>query len=274
MCELFAMSSRYPAGISFSLEEFAQHGGASGPHKDGWGIAFYDGRDVRRIREPDSAAQSPCIEFIKSHRYPSSLVISHLRMATSGAVCLQNTQPFSREMGGRMHLFAHNGDLPNIHARRDLPLSFHRPIGDTDSELAFCHLMHLLREIWLDDAVPSLSDRYRILVAFAGRIRPLGPANFIYSDGEYLFVHGDKRSQPGREGFHPPGLYWICRTCIPGAQRKRLPGIDLVFEGGEQKVALAASVPLTEEQWSPLGEGEIRIFKAGEDVPLPAVAGT
>ena len=272
MCEVFAMSSRYPANISFSLDEFARHGGASAPHKDGWGIAFYDGRDLRRIREPDSAARSPCIEFIKSHKYPSNMVISHLRMATSGPVCLRNTQPFSREMGGRMHLFAHNGDLPNIHTRQDLPLSIHRPIGDTDSELAFCHLMHLLRGIWLDEVPPDLSDRYLVLTTFASRIRSLGSANFIYSDGEYLFVHGDKRSQPGREGFHPPGLHWICRTCIPGKRRRHISGITLTFGSGEQKVALAASVPLTDERWNPLSEGEFRIFKAGENVPLPSSA--
>jgi len=38
MCELFAMSSRHPANVRFSLEEFSRHGGLAGPHKDGWGI--------------------------------------------------------------------------------------------------------------------------------------------------------------------------------------------------------------------------------------------
>lgn len=199
------------------------------------------------------------------------MVISHLRMATSGPVCLQNTQPFSRELGGRMHLFAHNGDLPDIHSKHPLSLSLYRPIGDTDSELAFCHLMHMLSDLWFDDPAPALTERYRILVGFAARIRSLGPANFIYSDGEYLYVHGDKRSQPGQEGFHPPGLYWICRTCIPGKQRKRISGIDLAFEEGEQKVALAASVPLTNEPWIPLSEGEIRIFRAGEEISVSSV---
>ncbi|MES9904747.1 MAG: class II glutamine amidotransferase [Sedimenticola sp.] len=40
MCELFAMSSLEPASVSFSMEEFSRHGGLSGPHRDGWGIAF------------------------------------------------------------------------------------------------------------------------------------------------------------------------------------------------------------------------------------------
>jgi hypothetical protein len=39
MCELFAMSTRYPSTVQLSLEEFSRHGGLFGPHKDGWGIA-------------------------------------------------------------------------------------------------------------------------------------------------------------------------------------------------------------------------------------------
>jgi len=267
MCELFSMSSRYPANISFSLEEFARHGGMSGPHKDGWGIAFYEGGDVRLIREADSAATSPCIEYIRSHKYPSSIVISHLRKATLGAVNLSNTQPFSRELAGRMHVFAHNGDLDNILTNPDMLLSNYHPIGNTDSEFAFCHLMHLLQDIWQRGAAPELKARYQVVSAFAAKIRPLGPSNFIYSDGEYLFVHGHERSQPGKEGLHPPGLFWICRTCTPGHQRVEIPGLELEYEGAEQKAALIASVPLTNEKWHPLDKGEIVVFREGERVP-------
>ena len=41
MCELLALSSNQPATVSFSLMQFAAHGGFSGPHKDGWGIGYY-----------------------------------------------------------------------------------------------------------------------------------------------------------------------------------------------------------------------------------------
>ena len=41
MCELFGMSTRRPSTVTLSLEEFSRHGGLSGPHKDGWGIALY-----------------------------------------------------------------------------------------------------------------------------------------------------------------------------------------------------------------------------------------
>ena len=39
MCELLGMSAHHPASITISLNEFARHGGETGPHADGWGVA-------------------------------------------------------------------------------------------------------------------------------------------------------------------------------------------------------------------------------------------
>jgi predicted glutamine amidotransferase len=36
----------------------------------------------------------------------------------------------------------------------------------------------------------------------------------------------------------------------------------------QQKALLVASVPLTDEQWTPLKEGEIQVFKGGEPVSV------
>ena len=58
MCELLGMSARYPAGITLSLNEFARHGGETGPHSDGWGVAFYEGLDANVIRESVAAVNS------------------------------------------------------------------------------------------------------------------------------------------------------------------------------------------------------------------------
>ena len=61
MCELLALSSNQPATVSFSLMQFAPHGGFSGPHKDGWGIGYYQDRDVLLIKEAEAAADSDCV---------------------------------------------------------------------------------------------------------------------------------------------------------------------------------------------------------------------
>ena len=76
MCELFAMSARHPATVNLSLEEFSRHGGLSGPHKDGWGIGWYDQSDIRLIKEIHPAASSACVRFLQTNPFSSSLVIS------------------------------------------------------------------------------------------------------------------------------------------------------------------------------------------------------
>lgn len=61
MCELFALSSDRPANATFSLGVFGERGGRLGPHKDGWGVAFKEGRDFRLIKEAAPASGSACL---------------------------------------------------------------------------------------------------------------------------------------------------------------------------------------------------------------------
>ena len=115
MCELFAMSSRSPTRVSLSLERLAARGAPGGSLADGWGVACYDGRDVRLMREPEPAGDSPWLKgALLAGRPNSRTVIAHIRHATQGGLSLANTQPFARELGGRMHVFAHNGMLPGV----------------------------------------------------------------------------------------------------------------------------------------------------------------
>ncbi|HFD87610.1 MAG TPA: class II glutamine amidotransferase [Gammaproteobacteria bacterium] len=265
MCELFAMSSRYPADITFSLERFAQHGGLTAPHKDGWGIAFHDGYDTRIFREAAPASNSPTIRFIKDNAFSSRIVISHIRLATLGEVTLRNTQPFQRPLCGRMHVFAHNGDLPGIEEKYPLGDCDFEPIGNTDSEHAFCLLLQQMKSLWRKHPHPSLQQRHKLVASFARSIRPMGTANFIYSDGEYLFLHGHKRSNPGEKTPpRPPGLYWLCRTCEAKSPHLPIDGLVLTSTTAGQKAIMTASVPLTAEKWISLKEGEILVCKDGQ----------
>jgi glutamine amidotransferase len=266
MCELFAMSARQPADVRFSLEEFSRHGGLAGPHKDGWGLAWYEGADVRLVKEPTAASDSACLEFIQEHPIRSTLVVSHIRKATQGGLTLANTQPFARELGGRMHVFAHNGDLDGARLRGAHPLGAYRPLGDTDSEYAFCALLARLAPSWRGPGEPALAARLALISEFAAALRPLGPANFLYSDGDALFVHGHKRTLA--DGIRPPGLHVLCRTCAGETGAFATEGLSIASAQGAQEVALAASVPLTPgEPWRPLAEGEIVVLRGGRIVP-------
>lgn len=254
MCELFAMSSRLAADVRSSLEIFARRGGAEGPHKDGWGIAYYADEDVRLVKEADPASGSACVRFIQEHPFHASLVVGHIRKATRGRPAMKNCQPFQRELGGRMHVFAHNGDLDPASLRSLAMLRNFRPLGDTDSEYAFCVLLERLRSLWRRGGVPGLPERARIVSRFAAEARSLGPANFIYADGDALFMHGHRRFHGDRDGPRPPGLHVLCRKCrgTPTSQT-------------EQHVVLAASVPLTNEPgWRALEEGQLLVAREGQ----------
>ncbi len=264
MCELFSMSSNMPATINYSLEEFSRHGGLTGPHKDGWGIAYYVQGDVRLVKEPLPASDSACVRFIQDHPFSSALVLSHIRKATQGAHILSNCQPFVRELGGAMHVFAHNGDLDARLLRERLPLGFHRPVGDSDSEYAFCALLGRLADLWLmTGGVPAFRERMSVVSAFAEGVRGLGPANFLYADGDALFVHGHRRTQ-AEGGIRPPGLHVICRRCARGGSTLSTEGLAVTSTGSEQHVVLVASVPLTREPgWRALGDGELVAVRDG-----------
>jgi predicted glutamine amidotransferase len=273
MCELFALSGRLPTTVRFSLESFARHGGLDGPNKDGWGIAYYVDEDVRLVKEPAPAADSACVRFIQDHPFTSSIVVSHIRKATLGRIVMKNCQPFARELGGRMHLFAHNGDLALLRLRSLLPLAHYRPVGDTDSEIAFCVLLEQLRHLWSGNGVPSFDERLAVVAEFASTVRPLGPANFIYSDGDAVFVHGHRRFHAADRTARPPGLHVLCRHCTARSDAPAIEGLALA-SAAEQEVVLAASVPLTAEPgWQPLAEGEIVVARNGRIIATRSPTG-
>ena len=147
-------------------------------------------------------------------------MISHIRKATHGDRALRNTQPFIRELAGRTHVFAHNGELKGIEQANDLSLGRYQPVGDTDSELAFCNLLERLTPLWGEaaDVAPSLEARLNLIADFAADLRPFGPANFLYADSDVLFVHADRPSQPGGE-IQPPGCTY-CNEVVVWQRRK------------------------------------------------------
>jgi glutamine amidotransferase len=260
MCELLALSARLPTTIRLSLDELSQHGGATGPHRDGWGVSFMLDGDAQVFREAGAASESRLMRFLKGEEIRSATVIAHIRKATQGHRHLRNTQPFIRELGGRTHAFAHNGMLPGIEADARFPTRRFLRVGDTDSEHAFCSLLEDLAPLWVSGE-PPLEERMAVVARFAARLRMLGSANFLYTDGNTIFAHGHRR-QDESGVFRPPGLHVLCRRCAAHDDGPPLAGIVLEPDH-EQEVALVASVPLTSEPWEALREGELVVLHEG-----------
>ena len=257
------MSSRYPTSVGFSLETLAQRGGHKGPHKDGWGVAYFEGRDVFLLRESSPAAESELVRFMEVNGPPSNLVLSHIRLATQGRPALRNTQPFQRELGGRAHLFAHNGSMPGITEACRLETNQFTPVGETDSELAFCCLLERLATLWNggNGKIPAVEERLAIVVEFAASLRSLGAFNFVYADGDTLFAHAHIRKQ--NDGIErPPGLHLLVRSSNEQAIDLTQSGVMLAPVA--QELALIASVPLTDDEpWEPIAPGEVVALRQG-----------
>jgi hypothetical protein len=105
---------------------------------------------------------------------------------------------------------------------------------------------------------------------FGAALRELGPANFLYCDGDALFAHADRRHQSDGS-LKAPGMWRLARRCAAGGELAA-EGLRIASADGEQEVSLVASVPLTAEKWVSLAEGELLVARNGriEDDPRAA----
>lgn len=234
MCELFGLSaSQRIAGSALPLSEFRARGGATADNPDGWGIAWREVGDFRLEREPlpghGSKRFARAIESLHA-----DLLIAHVRKARWPPVnTLGNTHPFVHPCCGRQWVFAHNGLVPELVTMESAnPAKACRPVGETDSEFAFCHLLSHVMGYY---PTPSAGRPWlEVLATISELIAGHGKFNFLLSDGEYLIAYGHDRLQ-------------------------RLESHD-----GSVDIALITTEPLgSAGQWTPFEAGELRIYRAG-----------
>jgi predicted glutamine amidotransferase len=264
MCELFAMSSENPAKLRYELADFATHGGQRYCNRDGWGIVFAQARDAYLFKEPGAGSTSALQHMVATDPPLSKMVLAHVRRATSGNAALWNTHPFRRTILGQARNFAHNGDLPELKEQYAGSAQIRECIGDTDSELAFMVLQSRLAG--LNDTA-TLADRFDVFAGFAHDMRQLGDSNFLYSEGEALFVHADQRQYEDGYGQlsepRTPGLH-ICE--IPRDQRSwQVKGASFETEDAGSQL-LIASVPLEAGQWTGLPRGTALLLQHGSEI--------
>ncbi|MDZ7669122.1 MAG: class II glutamine amidotransferase [Gammaproteobacteria bacterium] len=138
-------------------------------------------------------------------------------------------------------------------------------MGETDSELAFCLLLDRIRQLpHARGQLPSLQARLDTVAEVALALRALGPASFLYADGDVLFVHADRRLQPLTGQVTAPALYRL--ECPAGRKAVLVRDSESAETITAQRVILLASVPLTHEAWIPMQEGEVLAVRQGEIV--------
>lgn len=135
--------------------------------------------------------------------------------------------------------------------------------------MGFCILMDRMLPLWSDasTSIPSVEDRLAVFSAFCTEMRERGSANFLYSDGDTLFVHAHKRIYEENGGFsdaRAPGL--SIRNCQACQQKPEYTCGGLNVQIDDQQTILVASVPLDENGWNPLPEGIAIAIREGEEV--------
>ena len=265
MCELLAISSRLPAAITYSLEEFSRNGSRLRSNRDGWGMALTCDRDAFLIKEPRPAGDSAWVQFAAENTIATHFAMAHVRYASRGSHAMENTHPFHRVLGRRAQLFAHNGTLDGIERATEIDSLAFFPVGDTDSELAFCSLLTRLQKHYANGEVPVLETRFEVFRNFCSDMRSLGDSNFLYHDGEVLFAHAHKRyyEEAGQMvGPRPPGLHLRDFTGCGHSNTLSCPGLQLDLQ--HQHTVVLASVPLDEQEWEDLEEGAVLAIRDGQ----------
>jgi predicted glutamine amidotransferase len=91
-----------------TMPGLAQLAQMSQTNPDGTGIAWHDGRRLRRHRNADNTRTLGFI--IANYRYFTRVpFLLHFRLATNGKVCEANTHPFAFRHGRQSGFMAHNG---------------------------------------------------------------------------------------------------------------------------------------------------------------------
>src|SRR6185436_14654768 len=257
MCQLLGMNCTVRRASCFSLGGFFPRGGAPRAPPDGWGIAFFEGPGCRVFHDAHPSTTSPIAELVRRYPIKSMHVIAHIRKATQGAVSLENCHPFQRELWGRYWVFAHNGNLANFAPPSS---DVYRPVGQTDTEAAFCWMLETLRRRY-PAGKPPLDELYRSLAGATEEIRKHGPFNYLLSDGEHFFAHSST------------ALNYIVRQAPFAAAH--LIDRDVTVDFSElttpsDRVAVIATTPLTDnEVWTPIAPDRLVVFQDG--APLDAV---
>jgi glutamine amidotransferase len=259
MCEMMAFSFNRPLPAQHLVAALWRHG-AKNPH--GWGLAYYPDKAATVFKEPINAIESKLAGILAADpSLKAKLLIAHVRKTARSQLTQSNTHPFTRELDGREYVFAHNGNLKGF--RDSLSVARFQPLGTTDSEFLFCHLLGKIDRqaigkwkpqsfLWLEKELQAANKT--------------GKMNCLFSDGTYLFAYHDANGYNGMS-------YLACRAPygrvgFPSLSKK----IDLstVYPKSAAGVVVATK-PLTDENWVKFDHGRLMVWKDGVPV-FPTVS--
>jgi glutamine amidotransferase len=203
----------------------------------GWGIAWFNGVKWDLVKEPIALYESEKARST-ARRVRGLIIISHVRLATTGGETLGNTHPWLY----RGYVFAHNGTVDRWGLLRLVRQEYRGFEGETDSEVLF----HLIVQEALD-AGSFLEGVRRVLEKINEEEVKYSSLNFLASDGHQLYA-----LRYAKHSLEYYTLYYLERPegslSLNKLSETTLQLIRAKLARGE-KAVLVASEPLTEENW-------------------------
>ena len=246
MCRLYgqradvASSAEEPLCSSHNALRFQSH-----KHPHGWGVAWYEGARPRLQRGILPAhADADFAEAAAGARSP--VVVAHVRDASVGGVCAENTHPF---VHGRW-VFAHNGTIARYRASATVRAAVEAEIdadlraalcGETDSERCFLLFLTRLRararaggEATLSDVRVALAETTAAIQRCADDDAHHSSLNFLVSDGRLLAACRRGRDLVWNLREHPARLFVVASEIVGHPEWEQVPeggfiGVDERF---------------------------------------------
>ncbi len=259
MCDLLGLCFDRKIGVDISLESFQQRGIGN---YHGWGLAFYNNLGVQIYKEARSANESDLVTFLRSYKYvKSKIFVAHVRKGKKPSY--KNSHPFHQVYNNTDYIFIHNGELKP----KPDPGNY-SPIGETDSERAFCYLLTWMKKA---EIVEWTLENFILLEKKLQELNQLGHFNCIFSDGTFLFCYSDKDQYNCLQYLHRIPPY---STIL----NDKGENIDLRLKktaNGEDQasgyIITASNIwnqdqpqKISNEDWSDFSGGELIIFKDGK----------
>ncbi|MBL9037973.1 MAG: class II glutamine amidotransferase [Archangium sp.] len=201
MCRLFAVLSESPVAVDRAFDALKRQ---AVEHKDGWGIARFD--DGEPTVEVNTVAAHACTRFAElGSSLTTRSLLTHIRLASVGAVTPANAHPFTADGLA----FMHNGTLRHFADHRAkfdellAPGVRARLRGETDSERCFALFLTTLGATPQTVSLPQMMSALATVVRTAEKLcddpadATKSSMNFMVSNGRWLVA-----TRRGRTLFH------------------------------------------------------------------------
>ena len=228
MCELFGITANRKIRINSLLKKFFEH---SVEHRNGWGLAFLDDYSVSVEKEPVRAIDSLYLKSRLTGKIDTSRFMAHIRRATVGDVCFDNTHPFiKRDEAGRTWVLVHNG---TIFESQYLDQYHHRQNGSTDSERILLYIVDQMNRHYESELNSfDVNERIKLIEKIIERLAPGNKLNIMLYDGDYFYVH---KNEAGT-----------------------------LFKSEKPGSVIFSTHPLSEEGWDEVPQNTLFVYKDGE----------